>query len=145
MEVNAEVGRILEPFRAYLLVLAQVHLNPRLRGKLDPADLVQQTFLRACTGFDLLRNREPGVVAAWLRKILARTLADATRDLERAKRDLDRERSLDEAMARSSARLEAWLAADQSSPSERACRAGPSHSKAQATPVSRGSGRTSLR
>jgi RNA polymerase sigma-70 factor, ECF subfamily len=42
--------------------------------------------------------------------------------LGRAKRDLDRECSLEAALGQSSARLEAWLAADQSSPSQRAAR-----------------------
>jgi hypothetical protein len=37
----------LEPFRRYLEVLARVHLDSRLRGKLDLADIVQQTLLRA--------------------------------------------------------------------------------------------------
>lgn len=120
MPPDAEAGRVLEPFRKYLQVLAAVHLDTRLRGKLDPSDVVQQTMLRACVGFEQLRGREPGVVAAWLRKILARTLADAVRDLERAKRDLNRERSLEEALDHSSTRLEGWRAADQSSPSERA-------------------------
>src|SRR3954451_20712853 len=102
MVLDAEAGRVLEPFRKYLRVLAAVHLDTRLRGKLDPSDVVQQTMLRACVGFDQLRGREHGVVAAWLRKILARTLADAVRDLERAKRDLDRERSLEAALDQSS-------------------------------------------
>jgi RNA polymerase sigma-70 factor (ECF subfamily) len=120
MAADAEAGRVLEPFRKYLRVLAHVHLDARLRGKLDPSDVVQQTLLRACVGLDQLRVREPGVVAAWLRKILARTLADAVRDLERAKRDIGRERSLQDALDQSASGLEAWLAADQSSPSERA-------------------------
>src|SRR5437868_107089 len=122
MAINAEAERALEPFRQYLRVLAQVHLDARLRGKLDPSDVVQQTLLRAFVGFDELRNREPGGVAAWLRKVLSRTLADAVRDLERAKRDVHRERSLQADLDQSASGMEAWLAADQSSPSERADR-----------------------
>ena len=52
--------------------------------------------------------------------ILARVLAHARRDLGRAKRDAGRERSLEAALDASSARLGALLAADHSSPSERA-------------------------
>ena len=120
MAMNADAGSVLEPFRKYLRVLAHVHLDARLRGKLDPSDVVQQTLLHACVGFDDLRSREPGVLAVWLRKILSRTLADAVRDLERAKRDVGRERSIEQAVDESASGLEAWLAADQSSPSERA-------------------------
>jgi RNA polymerase sigma-70 factor (ECF subfamily) len=40
--------------------------------------------------------------------------------LAAGKRDLARERSLDVAIGQSSARLDAWLAAEQSSPSQRA-------------------------
>jgi RNA polymerase sigma-70 factor (ECF subfamily) len=120
MPANPAAGPVLEPFRKYLRVLAAVHLDTRLRGKLDPSDVVQQTLLRACVGFDQLRDRQPAVVAAWLRKVLARTLSDAVRDLERAKRDVGRERSIERAVDESASGLEAWLAADQSSPSERA-------------------------
>jgi hypothetical protein len=34
---------ILEPFRKYLMLLAGLHLNRKLRGKLDASDLIQQT------------------------------------------------------------------------------------------------------
>jgi len=115
--VNAE---ILEPFRNYLRLLAQVHLDARLRGKLDPSDVVQQTLLQACAGLDGLRRREPEVVAAWLRQILARVLADAVKHYERDKRDVGLERSLEADLDRSASGLAAWLAADQPSPSQQA-------------------------
>jgi RNA polymerase sigma-70 factor (ECF subfamily) len=120
MPANNAAGQVLEPFRKYLRVLASVHLDARLRGKLDPSDVVQQTLLRACVGLEQLRDRAPEVVAAWLRKILVRTLSDAVRDLERAKRDVGRERSIERAVEESASGLDAWLAAEQSSPSERA-------------------------
>lgn len=56
-------------------------------------------------------------MAAWLRQILARTLADAVRDLRRDERNPARERSLEAALDDSSCRLELWLAAEQSTPS----------------------------
>src|SRR5947209_9435206 len=104
-------------------MLARLHLDPRLRGKLDPSDVVQQTLLEAYQGLDQFRGRTEAEQAAWLRQILARNLANAARDLGRAKRDVARERSLEAALDESSARLAAWLAAEQSSPSQRAERA----------------------
>jgi DNA-directed RNA polymerase specialized sigma24 family protein len=62
----------LEPFRRYLEVLARVHLDPRLRGKLDPADLVQQTLLRACAALPDRRGGAPESPAAWLRTMASR-------------------------------------------------------------------------
>ncbi len=111
---NAEA---LEPFRRYLEVLARVHLDPRLRGKLDPADVVQQTLLRACAALPEVRARSPEALAAWLRQILARTLADTVKHYHRDRRDVNLERSLEADLDRSSANLAGCLAADQTSPS----------------------------
>jgi RNA polymerase sigma-70 factor, ECF subfamily len=114
-----EAGRLLEPFRAYLRLLARLHLGPQLRCKVDASDAVQQTLLQAYQALDQFRGRTEAECAAWLRQILARTLARAARDFGRGKRDLARERSLQVSLDASSARLESWLAADQSSPSHR--------------------------
>ncbi len=110
----------LERFRDYLRLLARLQLDPRLQGKLDPSDLVQQTLLKAYQARGQFRGQTAGEQAAWLRQIVARTLANAVRDLARAKRDVTLERSLENALANSSARLEAWLVAGDASPSEQA-------------------------
>jgi RNA polymerase sigma-70 factor (ECF subfamily) len=68
------------------------------------------------------RGRSDAERAAWLRQILATTLADAVRKLTAGKRDVARERSLEGALEESSARLEAWLASDQSAPYKQAMR-----------------------
>jgi RNA polymerase sigma-70 factor (ECF subfamily) len=46
----------------------------------------------------------------------------AVRDLGRQKRDVGREQALEAALASSSSRLDGWLAAEQSSPSQQAVR-----------------------
>ena len=113
----------LEAYRDYLRLLAGVQLDPRLRGKLDPSDVVQQTLARAHAKAEQFRGTTEAERAAWLRQILANQLAAAVRrHLAAGKRDAGRERSLHAAVEDSSARLEALLAAEQTSPSDRAVR-----------------------
>jgi len=118
--MNEDAEQALEPFRKYLTVLAELHLDRRLRGKLDPSDVVQQAMLRAHSAWSGLRDRQPEVLVAWLRRILANVLADAVRHYERDKRDVALERSIEAELDRSASGFAAWLAADQTSPSGRA-------------------------
>ncbi len=91
-------GAALERYRPYLLLLARLRLDPRLRGKLDASDVVQQTLLEAHQGRGQFRGTTEAEEAAWLRQILARNLANAVRDLLRGKRDVRREQSLEAAI-----------------------------------------------
>jgi RNA polymerase sigma-70 factor, ECF subfamily len=119
---GGEDGERLERCRAYLRVLARLHLDGRLRSKLDPSDVVQQALLRAHAGLDQFRGTTDGELRAWLRRILANALAEASRRFGAGARDVARERSLGDDLDRSSSRLEALAAAGQPSPSQLADR-----------------------
>ena len=114
--------RPLEYFREYLRVLARLHIDPRLRGKLDPSDVAQETLLRAHERRDQFRGTTDAELAAWLRQILANQLAEALRRYTRQARDVNLERPLEAAVEESSTRLEQWLASEQAEPGRRVLR-----------------------
>jgi RNA polymerase sigma-70 factor (ECF subfamily) len=110
----------LNDYRGYLHLLARLQLNPRLHSNLDPSDVVQQTLLKAHENLNQFRGQSEAELATWLRKILTNTLIDALRRCRARSPEAGLERSLERAVEQSSVRLEAWLAADCSSPSEQA-------------------------
>jgi RNA polymerase sigma-70 factor, ECF subfamily len=112
----------LERYRDYLRLLARLQLDSRVRARVDASDIVQQTFLQAQQALPDFRGATGAELAAWLRQILARNLTHVVRDHGRDRRDINRERSLEAALDASSIRLERWLAAEQSSPSQQAQR-----------------------
>src|SRR6516164_3011883 len=109
----------LEGQRNYLLLLARLQVGPALHNKIDLSGVVQQTLLEACQAGPQLDALAPGQWAAWLRRALAHNLADEVRKLSTGKRDVRREHSLEAALNESASRIEGWLAAQQSSPSQR--------------------------
>ena len=113
---------VIEQFRGYLLAIARLQLaaRPWLAAKLDDSDLVQQVLLKAHVAQPQFRGTTRAEMAVWLRQILSRTLANELRSHGQAKRDVGKEWSLEAELDASSCRLDAWLAADHTSPSEHA-------------------------
>jgi RNA polymerase sigma-70 factor, ECF subfamily len=117
---ESDVEMALERYRSYLRLLAEAQLGRDGRRGVEPSDVVQQTLLDAHRDHASFRGGGEAEHRAWLRRLLACNIADALRALGRAKRDAGRVRSLEASLGESSARLEHWLAVDQSSPSRKA-------------------------
>jgi len=93
---NEALGRLLEQYRGYLLMLAHRYLSERLRRRVDPADIVQVTFLEAKRDLGNFRGDTPAEFAGWLREMLKNNLATAvTRHVTAQKRSITREVSAD--------------------------------------------------
>jgi RNA polymerase sigma-70 factor (ECF subfamily) len=120
---GAALGRLLERYRGYLKVLARLEIGRRLSGKMDPSDLVQETFLEAHRDFSRFRGGTEAEFTRWLRRVLATNLANAVRRYVGTKRrDVRLERELAEEIDESSAHMAMALAGQESSPSRQAAR-----------------------
>ncbi len=90
------LGRLLETFRDYLLLVANEELEPDLRAKLGGSDLVQETFLGAQRDLGSFRGQTETEWRLWLRGILVHLLANHRRQYRAtSKRRIDREVALD--------------------------------------------------
>ena len=99
-----------------------MNMDRRLRPKLDPSDVVQQTLLEAHEDCEQFRGQTAEERAAWLRRILCNNLANANRHFNAGKRALARERSLEASLTDSSHRLGNLIAGDQPTPSTQLAR-----------------------
>ncbi len=112
-------GLLLELYRNYLRLMARSVVEPALRARIDPSDVVQETFLKAHREFERFVGATEPELVAWLRQILVRSLADQARYHRRQGRDLGRQQSLEAALDRSSVAVQRALAAPVTSPSVR--------------------------
>src|SRR5262249_17746607 len=109
----------LEQFRTYLSLLAGAHVGGRLRVKVDPEDLVQETFLAAISAATTFRGAYDAELLARLRQVLpSRILKAVKRYFGTAARDVRREFAhLLDTPADSSQSPACCLLADLSTPS----------------------------
>jgi RNA polymerase sigma-70 factor (ECF subfamily) len=115
------LGQLLELYRNYLTLLARVQIGRRLQGKVDDADLVQETFLEVHRHFGSFRGTTEGELVCWLRQILAANLSNLLRRYYGTqRRNVRLEKELADEMDQSSRAMALGLVAPQSSPSQRA-------------------------
>jgi RNA polymerase sigma-70 factor, ECF subfamily len=117
------LGQLLDGYREYLTLLARVQIGRRLQGKVDAADLAQETFLEAHRCFARFRGTTEAELTAWLRQILAGNLGHVVRRYYGTRRrNVRLECSLAEELDQSSRILDQGLASPHSSPSRQAAR-----------------------
>ena len=117
------LGQLLERYGAYLALLARLQISRRLQGKVDAADLVQETFLEAHRSFAQFRGTSEGELIGWLRQILvSRVMELIRRYLGTQRRNIRLERALAVELDESSRVLDQGLLASHGSPSQQAVR-----------------------
>ena len=120
---DSSLGRRLEAHRDYLTILARMQIGQRLQGKVDPTDVVQETFLHAVRDVAQFRGSSDKELAGWLRQILAARLADLVRRYCGTRgRDVRLEQALQVELDQSSQALDRGLVSRLSSPSQQAAR-----------------------
>jgi len=78
----------LEPYRDDLRLLAEIQLANRLRTRIDPSDVVQETLLEAVKDLQQRDRVVPDDLPAWLRTILPNHLHNLLRDHQGDCRDV---------------------------------------------------------
>jgi RNA polymerase sigma-70 factor (ECF subfamily) len=118
------LGRLLTLYTNYLKLLVATQLDTRLRGRVSPSDIVQDTFFEAHRDFNQFRGQSTAEFVSWLRRIVVHNILRVVEQhLLTEKRDVRREVSLEEIgrrLEQSTARLETLLAVESDSPSRHA-------------------------
>jgi RNA polymerase sigma-70 factor, ECF subfamily len=108
--------RLLDRHRAYLRRMVEVRLDPRLRPRVDPSDVVQDAQIEALRRLESYLSRPPMPFRLWLRQIAYdRLLMLRRRHVGAARRSVDRDVALPD---QSSLQLAQQLLAAGPTPSE---------------------------
>src|SRR3954468_2327368 len=120
------LGQLLALYTNYLKLLVSAQLDNRLRARVSPSDIVQESFFEAHRDFGEFRGKSMGEFVVWLRRIVVNNILRVVEQHVLAeKRDVRREVSLEEIgrrLEQSTVRLETFLAEQGESPSGYAVR-----------------------
>ena len=89
---GSHLGELLERFRPQLKSFADRSVGAKLRRRMSPSDLVQDTMLSATGQFHSFRGQSEAELKAWLMELIRSRLADGLRRHKFAeRRRIDRE------------------------------------------------------
>jgi RNA polymerase sigma-70 factor, ECF subfamily len=89
------LDRLLERYRPNLHAFVEARLDPKLRARVDPSDVVQEAQLEVVRRMDDFLRRRPMPFHLWVRKTTYERLLNFRRDhRQRARRSVDREVAL---------------------------------------------------
>ena len=111
------VEQLLAQHRAYLRQFVELRLDPKLRSRADPSDVVQEAQIEALRRLDAYLEQEPMPFRLWLRQLAHdRLLMMHRRHIKAARRAVGQEVALPE---RSSLLFAQQLLASGSTPSQK--------------------------
>lgn len=117
------LGQLLQLYENYLRVLLLAQFQSRLKARVSPSDVLQETFYEAHRDFSQFRGLTIPEFLTWIRKILIHNLKRCIdQHVHAARRDVRREIGVDDLAAsleHSAARLDAIVADQASSPTMR--------------------------
>jgi RNA polymerase sigma-70 factor (ECF subfamily) len=117
---SAALDQLLQRHRDFILRFAQLRLDPVLRARVDPSDVVQEAQIEAARRIDAYLRQRPLPFRLWLRQLTYDRLLMLRREhVQAGKRSVAREEALPD---QSSQALAGRLLAGGSSPSERISR-----------------------
>lgn len=116
------LGELLQRYRPLLMLTLRQRIGPKLAIRCSASDVLQQTFVNACRGFEQFVGATEPEFSAWIRQITNRSLKDALRDHVHVQgRSLEKEQHLYDGDTTASF---CWRepAADQSTPIQKIIR-----------------------
>ncbi|WP_075082242.1 sigma-70 family RNA polymerase sigma factor [Mariniblastus fucicola] len=91
-DARAKVLRQLQP---YVISMASRHNADWFRNKHGVSDIVQQSFVKVIENFESFRGSSSAEFRGWLKTLVINEIRQINRELNRQRRDVKRERSLD--------------------------------------------------
>jgi RNA polymerase sigma-70 factor (ECF subfamily) len=89
-------GELLGKLRSYLSLVAYSNMNSKFQGKFGESDVVQQSIVIAMEKFGDFRGQTEGELLGWANRILRNEILQQQRALLSDKRNLFREKSLED-------------------------------------------------